>query len=76
MKILGLNGWTERGHDGGASLIIDGKLVFAIEEERLVGRRHAYDTIPRESIKACLKYGNLTLDEIILIKIKEEIKNI
>ncbi len=64
MKVLGLNGWTERGHDGGASLIIDGNLIFSVEEEKLIGKRHAYDTLPLESIKACLKYGNLTLDEI------------
>lgn len=64
MKVLGLNGWTERGHDGGASLIVDGKLVFSVEEERLVGRRHAYDTIPTESIKACLEHANLTLNDI------------
>ena len=46
MKVLGLNGWTERGHDGGATLIIDGNLVFSVEEERLTGVRHAYDSIP------------------------------
>lgn len=64
MKILGLNGWTERGHDGGASLIVDGKLVFSIEEEKLICKRHAYDTIPTKSIKECLKSQNLTLDDI------------
>lgn len=64
MKVLGLNGWTERGHDGGASLIVDGKLLFSIEEEKLIGKRHAYDTLPIESIKACLKEGNITLDDI------------
>ena len=64
MKVLGLNGWKERGHDGGASLIIDGKLIYAIEEEKLIGRRHAYDTLPHESIKKCLEYGNITLDDI------------
>ena len=64
MKVLGLNGWTERGHDGGASLIIDGKLIYSIEEEKLIGKRHAYDTMPIESIKKCLEYGNITLDDI------------
>ena len=64
MKVLGLNGWTERGHDGGATLIIDGNLVFSVEEERLTGVRHAYDSIPTKSINACLKYANLTLDDI------------
>lgn len=64
MKVLGINGWTERGHDGGASLIIDGKLVFSIEEERLSRVRHAYDTIPTNSINECLEYANITLDDI------------
>ena len=64
MKVLGLNGWKERGHDGGASLIVDGKLVYAIEEEKLIGKRHAYDTLPHESIKKCLEYANLELDDI------------
>ena len=64
MKVLGLNGWTERGHDGGASLVVDGKLLFSVEEERLIGRRHAYDSVPTESIKACLDYAGLTLDDI------------
>ena len=64
MKVMGLNGWTKRGHDGGASLIIDGKLVYAVEEEKLIGKRHAYDMLPLKSIQACLDYANLTLDEI------------
>ena len=64
MKVLGLNGWTERGHDAGASLIVDGKLVYAIEEERLTRLKHAYDTIPSKSIKHALKFENLKLDEI------------
>lgn len=64
MKILGLNGWTERGHDGGASLIIDGKLIYAVEEERLTRLKHAYDTIPKKSIEHALNFSNLTLDDI------------
>lgn len=64
MKVLGINGWSERGHDGGASLIVDGKLLFSVEEEKLICKRHAYDTLPLESIKACLNYGNITMDNI------------
>ena len=64
MKVLGLNGWTERGHDGGASLVVDGKLVYSIEEERLNKVRHAYDAIPTESIKGALEYAHLTMDDI------------
>lgn len=64
MKVLGINGWSERGHDGGASLIVHGKLLFSVEEEKLICKRHAYDTLPLESIKACLNYGNITMDDI------------
>lgn len=64
MKILGINGWTVRGHDGGAALIDDGKLKFAIEEERLVGIRHAYDRIPYESIKMICEEENICIDDI------------
>ncbi|MBQ9071928.1 MAG: hypothetical protein IJY25_02085 [Bacilli bacterium] len=69
MKILGLNGWETRGHDGGASLIIDGKLVSAVEEEKLIGFRHAYDTLPIESINFVLGENNLTLDDVDKIAI-------
>lgn len=64
MKVLGINGWKERGHDGGASLIVDGKLIYAIEEEKLIGIRHAYDKLPLKSIEKCLNYANLTIDDI------------
>lgn len=64
MKTIGLNGYIDRGHDGGASLIVDGKLVFSIEEEKIIRQRHAYDSLPTESIKACLEYSNLSLDDI------------
>ena len=64
MKILGLNGWTVRGHDGGASLLVDGKLKFAIEEERLVGIRHAYDMVPQKSIEMILNTEQISLNDI------------
>jgi len=64
MKVLGLNGWIERGHDGGASLIIDGKLISAVEEERFINLRHAYDKMPIESIKWILNEAKITLDDI------------
>ena len=61
MIIMGLNGWTERGHDAGASLIIDGNLVFAIEEEKIIRKRYAYDCKPINSIRACLEYSHINL---------------
>lgn len=69
MKILGLNGWSERGHDAGAALLINGKLEFAIEEERLTGIRHAYDSLPTKSIEVLLNETSTRLDEIDKIAI-------
>ena len=42
MNILGINCF---GHDSSATLVIDGKVVFAIEEERLNRKKH-YGGIP------------------------------
>lgn len=69
MKVLGLNGWRERGHDGGASLIVDGKLIASVEEEKLINDRHAYDQLPIQSIKYVLKEGGITIDEIDIINV-------
>ncbi len=69
MKILGINGWTERGHDGGASFLENGKLKFAIEEERLIGIRHAYDRVPYESIKLICEKENISINDIDKIAI-------
>ncbi len=61
---MGLNGWTDRGHDAGASLIIDGKLTFAIEEERLIRKRYSYDSKPTYSIQSCLDFSKISLDDV------------
>ena len=76
MKILGINGWTERGHDGGASLLVDGNLKFAIEEERLIGIRHAYDRVPYESIKLICNKENISIDDIDKIAIGWDYPNL
>ena len=69
MIILGLNGWTERGHDGGASILEDGRLTYALEEEKLIGVRHAYDQIPKQSIRMVLEKRKLQLDDIDVFSI-------
>jgi carbamoyltransferase len=57
MNILAIN----PGHNGSAALLIDGKLKFYIEEERL--SRTKYDGNPFRGILEALKYG---IDAIIL----------
>ncbi len=59
MKILGI--WD--GHDSGAALIEDSKILFAINEERL-SRRKLEVEFPVRSIEACLGETNTPKGEI------------
>lgn len=61
---LGLSGWPGWGHDPAACLIVDGKLIAAVEEERLVRRRHAFGQTPVNAIAYCLHRAGLGFDDI------------
>jgi carbamoyltransferase len=54
---LGLSG--AMGYDPAAALFIDGELMLAVEEERLIRRKHARDMLPIESIRYCLRAAKL-----------------
>lgn len=54
---LGISG--ELGHDPAAALFVDGEVVAAVEEERLVRRRHAKGMMPLESVRYCLRAAGL-----------------
>jgi carbamoyltransferase len=54
VNILGL--WD--GHDSGAALLVDGRLVAALNEERFT-RRKLDSAFPYQSIAACLEMGGL-----------------
>ncbi len=58
--ILGINSYHT---DSSAALIIDGKLVAAIEEERINRLKH-YSGYPTNSISECLKIGKIKDYEI------------
>jgi carbamoyltransferase len=66
MKILGINAspWLSVNHDVSATLVVDGEIKFAIEEERLLRKKRAYDSLPLLSVKACLDSQKLELDDI------------
>lgn len=51
-------------HDPSAALFEDGELVFGVEEERLTRRKHAVDTFPERSIRACLDERELALSDL------------
>lgn len=59
---LGISG--ELGHDPAAALIVDGEVLAAVEEERLVRRRHAKGMMPIESVRYCLRAAGLRPREI------------
>ncbi len=64
MKILGVH----FGHDSGASLIIDGKIIADVAEERFVRIKH-FSGLPVRSIEYCLKEGKISIDDIDQIAI-------
>ena len=60
MNILGLNYYF---HDSTACVVMDGKLVVAIEEERLTRNKHTTE-FPLKSIDRCLSIAGLTPRDI------------
>ncbi|MFN8715213.1 MAG: carbamoyltransferase [Bacteroidota bacterium] len=60
MNILGFNCY---GHDSAAALIVDDKVVFAVEEERLNRKKH-FGGVPEHAIRACLDHAGLELADI------------
>jgi carbamoyltransferase len=63
MNILGLNAYHP---DAAASLLVDGKVVFAAEEERFSRIKHHYG-YPHNAIIACLEKANLASQDISAI---------
>lgn len=59
MKILGVH----IGHDSSAALIVDGRIVADVAEERFTRTKH-YAGLPIQSVAYCLKSQNLTMADI------------
>lgn len=60
MKILGLNVYHA---DSSACIVVDGKIISAIEEERFERIKH-FGGFPLNSIKFCLKNSNYSMEDI------------
>ena len=58
--VLGINAYS---HDAGAALFVDGKLVFAAEQERYDRVKHS-PAFPRGAIEAALRHAGLTPDDV------------
>ena len=66
MKILGIS--YSGDHDSACALSIDGKPIFAIQEERLTRKKHD-SSFPLSSIKETLKFAKLKPEDIDYIVI-------
>lgn len=64
---LGLAGAV--GYDPAAAIVIDGQLVAAVEEERLVRRRHAREEPPFLSANRCLQIARVKASEVTHVAI-------
>ena len=59
-RIIGISAYY---HDSAVSLVIDGKIISAVQEERFSRKKHD-PSFPKNSLKYCLQNSNLTLKDI------------
>ena len=67
-RILGVSAFY---HDSAACLLIDGRIIAAIQEERLTRVKHD-SSFPDNAIRACLQIGNCSIDELDYIVFYEK----
>jgi carbamoyltransferase len=68
MNILGINYFF---HDSSACVVVDGKLIAAIEEERFTRKKHT-SSFPEQSIDRCLRMAGLEYKDIDHIAVSIE----
>ena len=59
-SILGISAFY---HDSAATLVVDGKIIAAAQEERFTRIKHDFN-FPANAIKYCLEEGGLTADQL------------
>lgn len=60
MTILGISAFY---HDSAAALIVDGKIVAAVQEERF-SRKKQDASFPVNAVRFCLDYANIQLEDV------------
>lgn len=60
MIVLGINYFF---HDSSACLVVDGRIVAMLEEERFTRRKHT-DEFPVRAIEACLRLGGIAAADV------------
>ncbi|TKX76683.1 hypothetical protein EXE53_30540, partial [Halorubrum sp. SD626R] len=51
-------------HDPSAALFADGEILYAVEEERFTRKKGALFTFPVNSIRHCLEYGDIDVQDL------------
>ena len=65
MYILGISGGVSVGNqDGSATLLDDGKLIAAAEEERFLKVKFCPGYLPLNAIKFCIKFADISIQDI------------
>lgn len=64
---LGLSGSV--GHDPAAAVFLDGELVAAVEEERLIRRKHAKGMMPYHAARFCLQQAQIRPADVNVVAI-------
>ena len=64
MILLGIHD----GHNCGASIFIDGKLVCALSEEKITRKKNEYG-YPRKAIEACLKVARVKRSQVDFVAV-------
>jgi carbamoyltransferase len=67
MIVLGLSGAL--GHDAAAAVLVDGDIVAALEEERIVRDPHAFNHLPIESARYCLAAAGASAREVDVVAV-------
>ena len=65
MIVMGLSGAL--GHDASATILVDGKIIAAAEEERFIRDKHAKNKFPYEAAKFCLKQAGIKPEDVDIV---------
>ena len=65
LLVIGLN---SLGHDTSAAIVVDGKLLFAVEEERINRKKHTTE-FPVNAIRECLDFVKSGIDDVDIIAV-------
>ncbi len=72
MNILGINIY---GHDTAAAIVVDGKLIGAVEEERFTRIKHDND-FPVKAIDYCMREAGIGINDIDYIAVSRDPKRL